>query len=266
MFSGMQLNDGQPGASPAAATPPDARAEAGGRAPAPPAEDEARGSSFSFMNGGAAEAAPSASPGLAALGGMPGAAASPFAFMSKPEPSPAAPGAPAVAPAAPGPACGAVAGLAAASKAPPAVRKKTSKARKPGWAADGTALDGTSPPDGTVPPPAPAPAPPAAAAVPPRSALQLEHRTSGSGELLGLAPRHAAAPGVGGEVGGATGFSGFSPPAAPGASPGASPGGRVAGGGASPAERLRAMLGDDFIGLTGTSVEGSMAYGAPPPT
>ena len=266
MFSGMQLNDGQPGASPAAATPPDARAEAGGRAPAPPAEDEARGSSFSFMNGGAAEAAPSASPGLAALGGMPGAAASPFAFMSKPEPSPAAPGAPAVAPAAPGPACGAVAGLAAASKAPPAVRKKTSKARKPGWAADGTALDGTSPPDGTVPPPAPAPAPPAAAAPPPRSALQLEHRTSGSGELLGLAPGHAAAPGVGGEVGGAAGFSGFSPPAAPGASPGASPGGRVAGGGASPAERLRAMLGDDFIGLTGTSVEGSMAYGAPSPT
>ena len=266
MFSGMQLNDGQPGASPAAATPPDARAEAGGRAPAPPAEDEAGGSSFSFMNGGAAEAAPSASPGLAALGGMPGAAASPFAFMSKPEPSPAAPGAPAVAPAAPGPACGAVAGLAAASKAPPAVRKKTSKARKPGWAADGTALDGTSPPDGTVPPPAPAPAPPAAAAPPPRSALQLEHRTSGSGELLGLAPGHAAAPGVGGEVGGAAGFSGFSPPAAPGASPGASPGGRVAGGGASPAERLRAMLGDDFIGLTGTSVEGSMAYGAPPPT
>ena len=267
MFSGMQLNDGQPGASPAAATPPDARAEAGGRAPAPPAEDEARGSSFSFMNGGAAEAAPSASPGLAALGGMPGAAASPFAFMSKPEPSLAAPAAPAVvAHAAPGPACGAVAGLAAASKAPPAVRKKTSKARKPGWAADGTALDGTSPPDGTVPPPAPAPAPPAAAAPPPRSALQLEHRTSGSGELLGLAPRHAAAPGVGGEVGGATGFSGFSPPAAPGASPGASPGGRVAGGGASPAERLRAMLGDDFIGLTGTSVEGSMAYGAPSPT
>ena len=165
MFSGMQLNDGQPAASPVAATQPDARAETGVPAPV----QEAGGSSFSFMNGGTAEAAPSVSPGLAALGGMPGAAASPFAFMSKPEPLLAAPAAPAVAPAAPGPACGAMASLAAASKAPPAVRKKTSKARKPGWAADGTALDGTAPPDGTVPPLAPAAAPPAAAA-PPRAA------------------------------------------------------------------------------------------------
>ena len=59
MFSGMQLNDSQPGASPAAATQADARAEAGGP-PAPPlTAAEAGGSSFSFMNGGAAEAAPS---------------------------------------------------------------------------------------------------------------------------------------------------------------------------------------------------------------
>ena len=228
MFSGMQLNDDQPGlgASPAAATPPDARGEAGG--PAPPLTASC-GSSFSFMNGGAVEAAPSATPGLAALGGMPGAAVSPFAFMSKPDPSLAAPAAPAVAPAAPGPAGAASAMASVASKSAPAVRKKTSKARKPGWAADGTALDGTAPPDGAVPPPAAAPSQ-AAAAAPPRSTLQLEHRSSG--ELLGLVPghdelvsprRHAAAPGVGGEGGGSSSFAGFSPPAAPGASPSPSP-------------------------------------------
>ena len=248
MFSGMQLNDSQSGASQAAATQEDARAEAGGP-PAPPlTAAEAGGSSFSFMNGGAAEAAPSMSSGLAALGGMPGAAASPFAFMSQPEPSLAL-AAPACTPAAPGPACGAMASLAAAGRTPPVVRKKTSKARKPGWAADGTAQDGAAPPDGAVPPPAP------------RSGLQLEHRTSG--ELHGLAPRldERASPrrGVGGGEGGGGscgsggldaggGFAGFAPPAPP---PGTSPG-----------ERLRAMLGDDFIGLTGTPTSsGGSAYG-----
>ena len=266
MFSGMQLNDSQPGASPAAATQADARAEAGGP-PAPPlTAAEAGGSSFSFMNGGAAEAAPSMSSGLAALGGMPGAAASPFAFMSQPEPS--------LAPAAPGPACGAMASLAATGKTTPVVRKKTSKARKPGWAADGTAQDGTAPPDGAVPPPAPSPTPAAAAAPPPRRALQLEHRTSG--ELHGLAPGHdeRAPPrrgvGGGGEGGGGScgscgldasgGFAGFAPPGMPPAPPaGASPG---APAGASPGERLRAMLGEDFIGLTGTpACAGGAAYG-----
>ena len=266
MFSGMQLNDSQPGASPAAATQADARAEAGGL-PAPPLTT-AGGSSFSFMNGGAADAAPSMSSGLAALGGMPGAAASPFAFMSQPEPS-LAPAAPACTPAAPGPACGALASLAAAGKTPPVVRKKTSKARKPGWAADGTVQDGTAPPDGAVPPMAPSPTP-AAAAAPPRSGLQLEHRTSG--ELHGLAPGldERAPPrrgvGCGGEGGGGScgsggldaggGFAGFAPPAP---SPGALPG---APAGASPGERLRAMLGDDFIGLTGTPTSaGGSAYG-----
>lgn len=271
MFSGMQLNDSQPSASPAVATQADARAEAGGP-PAPPlTAAEAGSSSFSFMNGGAAEAAPSMSSGLAALGGMPGAAVSPFAFMSKPEPS-LAPAAPACTPAAPGPACGATASLAAAGKTPPVVRKKTSKARKPGWAADGTAQDGTAPPDGAVPL-APSPTP-AAAAAPPRSALQLEHRTSG--ELHGLAPgldeRAPPRRGVGGlgEGSGGSccscgldasgGFAGFAPPGMPpGASPGASPG---APAGTSPGERLRAMLGDDFIGLTGTPTStGGSAYG-----